>query len=257
MSPVVTRYATAGALLVAAVIGLGWLQRGNAALRWEIAELRRQNEVSAAARAELERRQAAAPPAGEQGVSAAIPPAGPPANPQPAPTPAPAGAPAAAPAPLTAMLRVEELTNRGRATPADAWQTLIWAAMNGQEDELAACLVFTGAAREKAEAWRAALPAEAQAKYTPLEKLPGLFLTEEITRKAAAMQIMDTTEAGPGQVVVRMRQTTLTGSLSTAKLPMHQTERGWAFPIDEKMIDAVRKSTAKGQPEAGGKAPQP
>jgi hypothetical protein len=203
--------------VIVAVIGAGgaclvWLHRSNAGMEREVAELRRQNEARSATRAEQERKHAAAQRALAAVESRPAPPA--------SPAPAPAADPSALPAPLTAMLRVEDLTNRGRATPSDALQTLIWAAIKGDDDELAASLVFGEGAREKAEAWRATLPPESQAKFATLEKLPGLFLAEEVVRKAAGMQIMKVVDDGPGKATVHARTSTLTGGLSISKFPL-------------------------------------
>lgn len=226
------------ALLGVGVAGLIWLHRSNGELQREVAELRRQNEERIATRAEQERKRAAAsslPVLAESRPAPTMPPA---------PAPARADEPATPSAPLTAMLRVEELTNRGRANPVDALQTLIWAAIKGDDDEFAASLVFGDGAREMAEVWRATLPAESQARFATLEKLPGLFLTEEIVRKAAGLQIMQVVEDGSGKMVVHARTSTLAGGLNVSKFPLEQTATGWRLTVPDKMIAGMQKAPA-------------
>ncbi|MCX6955006.1 MAG: hypothetical protein NTV51_22850 [Verrucomicrobia bacterium] len=143
------------------------------------------------------------------------------------------------------MTPVEEFARAGRATPGAAFQTVIWAAMKGDDDELAATLVLADGAREKAEAWRAALPAEVQQKYAVLEKLPGLFLTEEIVRKAASAQIVETIEEAPGRVTLRVRTATVEGgSAGISSFPLKQGEGGWQLEIPADMVEAMRKKAA-------------
>jgi hypothetical protein len=241
-----------GGLLAVMVVGWNWLHRDNAALRQQIVELRRQNEAKMAARAEQERKLA------EQSAPGRA------ASPHTVPTepmaPRVAAPVAATPAPAMPLTRLEDLTNVGRATPADAMLTLMWAAIKGQDDELAATLVFTGSAREKAEAWRAALPPEAQAKYAMPEKLPGLFLTEEIVREGAAIQVLETIDAGPGKALVRTRMSNVTGNVREHKIQMLQTERGWGLEVPENAIDGMRQSAARkaaAQQAAAPAAPRP
>jgi hypothetical protein len=229
----------AGGLLAAGAVGWSWLHRDNTALRQQVVELRRQNETKIAARAEQERKLADQSPL-ERAVSqhvGTVPTS--PAAPR-------AGATvAASPAPPMAMTRVEDLTNLGLATPATAVVTMMWAAFKGQDDELAAAFILTAEAREKAEAWRASLPPEAQAKYATPEKLVGLFFAESILSSDAALQVLETSDAGPGKALVRVRMARLNGNVSETKIPMQQTEKGWGFEIPDKAIDGMRQSAAR------------
>lgn len=146
---------------------------------------------------------------------------------------------------LLTMTPVEKLVNAGRVTPVAAVQTFIWAALNGADDELAAALALDKSAREKAEAWRAALPAESQARYATVEKLPGLFLAEEIVRKAAAVQVLDANDNGTGLVTVRARTANLSGKVSTSNFPMQLGPDGWRLIIPNDMIDGMRRSAER------------
>ena len=143
------------------------------------------------------------------------------------------------------MTRVEDFKNAGRATPEAAFQTLIWAAIKGDDDELAATLMLTDSAREKADEWRMALPAEIRQKYATVEKLPGLFLTEEIVRKAASAQILESIEHSPDRVTLRVKTSTLGGGTGVSEFLLTRGDRGWGIEIPEDMIAGMRKQTFK------------
>ena len=157
----------------------------------------------------------------------------------------------------TEMMRVEDFRNCGRATPSDAFQTLIWAAIVGDDDELAATVVFGDGARELAEAWRVALPAEAQANYTIAEKLPGLFLTAAILPKSAAIEILETIELPPDQVRLRVRTVSLDGTVGISVCPMRRGDRGWGIEMPAEMVSAMRKSPFNGLSDRPNQSSQP
>lgn len=239
MNLIAWKIGAVGGLLAAGAAGWSWLHRDNVALRQQIVELRQQNETKIAARAKEERELAERSPL-ERAVSQHV--GTVPASPV---APRSAAPIAASPASPMAMTRVEDLTNLGRATPADTVVTMIWAAFKGQDDELAAALVLTAEAREKAEAWRTELPPETRAKYATPEKLVGLFFAESILSSDAALQVLETSDAGPGKALVRTRIARLNGNVSELKIPMLQTERGWGFEIPDKAIDGMRQSAAR------------
>jgi len=138
------------------------------------------------------------------------------------------------------MMRVEDLRNCGRATPSDAFQTLIWAAFTGDDDEVAATIVLADGAREIVEAWRAALPAEEQSKYPVIEKLPGFFLTTEVLRSATAVRIFEAIELAPDQVRLGVRITKLDGTSGDSVFRMRYGDRGWGFEIPVEFVSDWR-----------------
>lgn len=233
----------AAAILGAGLASLAVLYRSNTDKNQELENLRRENAGRAAAPAKPAR-QPAAP------IVAPIPDA------RLAPATSPA-APSAAQVrrdeegnvvPLTSMIEVEHLTNRGRATPADALQTLFWSMIKGDEDEMVASLIFGKGAQEKAEAWRASLPPESQARFSALEKLPGLLMTEEVLRKAVALQIVRVDDDGPGRAIVRARGLSTSGNANTEEFPMEQTPTGWRFIIPANMVEGMLKSRRGADP---------
>lgn len=145
----------------------------------------------------------------------------------------------------TGMVRVEECQNVGLATPEDALQTFVWAAIQGQMSELAATLELAGAAREKAEAWLTALPESAKAKYPTAESLPALFLTEEIVRKAVSLQVATVDYASAAEATVEAKTESTDGRVSISKFPVKQSSGVWRIVVSEQMVDGMRQAVAK------------
>ena len=161
----------------------------------------------------------------------------------------------AEPDPDAGMTPVEKLVNAGRATPAAAFETMTWAALKGDDNELAATLALSNEAREKAAVWRAAFPAEDQAKFVPLEKLPGLFLAEEALRKAKGMQVLQVTDEEADRATLHVRTWSIQGHHSDMGYPMVRGKDGWQMVIPEKMIDGMRRQFEKAGPRPRPTAP--
>jgi hypothetical protein len=75
--------------------------------------------------------------------------------------------------------------NVGRATPAAAFETALWAAVGGDIDALAAGMSFEAGAREKADAILAKLPPDLRAQYSTPEKLVALFTAKDVPLDSA------------------------------------------------------------------------
>jgi RNA polymerase sigma factor (sigma-70 family) len=163
------------------------------------------------------------------------------APPQPAIVAAPAPQPVAEVDPNAGMIPVEKLVNAGRATPGAAFETMTWAALTGDDNELAAALTLSNEAREKAAVWRAALPPEDQKKFVPLEKLPAIFLAEEALRKAKGMQVLGVTDEEGDRATLHVRTWSVKGNSSDAGVPMVRGKDGWQMIIPENMIDGMRR----------------
>ena len=144
------------------------------------------------------------------------------------------------------IIRVENLRNCGRATPSDAFQTLIWAAFTGHDDEVAATIVLADGDREIVKAWRAALPAEAQPQYPVIEKIPSIFLSAELLRRATAVQIGDTIDLAPDGVQISVRIVQVDGTDLYLDAKMRYGNRGWGWEIPSKLISKWRKGYLDG-----------
>lgn len=157
--------------------------------------------------------------------------------------------PAAGTDPNAGMTPVEKLVNAGRATPGAAFQTLVWAALKGNDGELAASLGLSNEAGKKAAVWWATLPLENQARFTPLEKLPGLFLTEEVLRKAAGLEVLRVSDENEDRATLHVRMLSLNGRVTEDQFPMIRIEGDWKMLIPENMIDGMRRSFEQKKPK--------
>lgn len=96
--------------------------------------------------------------------------------------------------------------NAGRATPAAALETLLWAAAGGDVGAVANGLILEGEARTRAEALYARLPEEERQRYESAENLVALLTAKEVP-------LVDAQIAGPWE------------SSSPARISLHLREK--------------------------------
>ena len=137
--------------------------------------------------------------------------------------------------PARALTRLENFQNVGRGTPEAAIQTLMWAALKGDEPTLVASLALSDDAREKALQVLAHLPESARAKYPAPENLAALVVTDQILR-ADAVQIVSATPVDAQHAIVNVR---LAGTDGEEKIPTELGVDGWKVTIPKKLISAL------------------
>ena len=182
------------ALLLALALAAGaaiWLQRQAAAqLRDEIVFLREQNRELARLRAENQRLAAALPPAAELEAlradhAAVVRLRG---EIEKTKVNVQARERALIPPPL---IPASEWKNAGRATPAAAVETFLWAAARHDTDAVAAMLGYGGSLRQSVDGFFGALPEALRTQYGTVDRLLAEFLTKDLP--LAAMRL----PAGP------------------------------------------------------------
>lgn len=144
--------------------------------------------------------------------------------------------------PRLGLTRLEYFQNRGRATPSAAFETLVWAALTGDEATLANATTLNSATRARAEAFIAELPAEERAKWTP-EKLGQLWFSGLFT-ELTAIQIVGETTLSPGEALVRLR---LANQGGEEKLALRQTPGGWRVLAPSAAVDHLKKKLTSGK----------
>ncbi len=149
--------------------------------------------------------------------------------------------------PEQGLVRVENFQNVGQSTPSAGFQTLVWAAMTG-DDRVAMNLVgFEPAAREQTMALIAELPASVRTKYPTPESLAVLFFANFITGHDAARIL--------GQVVRDPQHATVTVGLDLASsgrpFPMQRGPDGWQLAVTEAMMPELLRQV-RGAPERPG-----
>jgi hypothetical protein len=132
--------------------------------------------------------------------------------------------------------RLEHFQNRGQATPSAAFETLVWAALKGDDATLANVTTLNSATRAQAEAFIAQLPANARANWTP-EKLGRLWFTGLFTEMSAA-QIVGETIGESDEATVRLR---LANRGDEEKLAVRLTPDGWKVLVPSAAVDHLKK----------------
>jgi hypothetical protein len=150
--------------------------------------------------------------------------------------------------PTQGLMRLEYFQEVGQATPSAAFQTLIWAAVKGDDDRVAGLLTVTGAARAQAQAIIAALPEAMRATYPTPEKLAGLALANIVLDQTAI------------QVLGEIPNDPVTTSLSISgleagaqKVSFRQGPNGWQMVMPASAIRALQDNLAVRPSDPGAK----
>ncbi len=139
--------------------------------------------------------------------------------------------------PNVGLTRLEQFQNVGQATPRAACQTLVWAALKGDDAALGNLLFLSDSTRTRADALIAGLPEDSRARWTP-EKLAVLYFGAVVTDVAAA-QITGEDLDGPAHATVALRIPGVDAAKS--KLELRATPAGWQVIVPETAIDVVRR----------------
>lgn len=141
--------------------------------------------------------------------------------------------------PARGLTRLEHFQDVGQATPAAAFQTLVWAALKGDEAALARLSTISPAARTKADGLIARLPENSRAQWTP-EKFAGMFFTGAFAGEVAAAQLLAETPKDPEHVALSVR---INGAGKDATIPLltQLGPNGWQVVFDEKLLGGVQK----------------
>jgi hypothetical protein len=139
--------------------------------------------------------------------------------------------------PENGPVRIENFQNLGRETPSAAFQTLVWAAITGDDEALAKTIVVEGTARAQLEELLSSLPSEARAKYPTPEKLVALVLTGELFKSAAA-EIRGQTNENSDRTILTVR---LGENQREAKIPLQRTPDGWRLSVSDEQVQKLIK----------------
>lgn len=175
-----------------------------------------------------------------------------------APTPAAAASPTpVAPSPqaaeenrdpLQGMVAAEHLRSAGHATPADAFQTVVWAALHGEEALLLGSFSMSDSARAKLTTLLAGMDAEARKKFTTPESIPALLLSGEVLKKILRLHIVRVDLAGEDAAQVHTKVTTRVGRIASQAFPMRRANGKWTLALDDNMIDSMIESLSRKRP---------
>jgi len=227
-------------------------RQADAALRDEVARLRRQGEAMAELRADNERLRAAetarAPDeekaraehtelvrlrAGveayrkQQALAARN-----------AATSAPVGPGTTSPSLDAGMLSVGMMKNVGRATPNAAAQTQLWATQHGDIDLAATLITFDPPERAKLEAMLATLPENLRTEYGTPERMIALVLAGT-PRPLAGVQQLGESQPSQDEIVHHVQMQFQSGEVRQDDIRFRRDAEGWKQVISSSTVDKV------------------
>jgi len=128
--------------------------------------------------------------------------------------------------------------NAGRATPAAAFESILWAATHGEIDALAGMLDFRASgADRKLEELFAGLPAEVRAQYGSPEKLFATLLAAQIPPAVAAMGVVPQEDPGARNATkINVRLEGLEGRQKDMTYGFVRYPDGWRFAVLSVMV---------------------
>jgi hypothetical protein len=135
----------------------------------------------------------------------------------------------------------EDWIYAGRATPAAAIESVLWAASRGDVDHLADLLGFTDDVRGRAEAVFSRLPPSSQQEYGSPEKVVATLLAGSFPKAATAMTIVD---GVPGELdaQISMRVDHSSGGPRTNEFYFHHAQNGWQLIVPASVMEGYEKT---------------
>ena len=132
--------------------------------------------------------------------------------------------------PERGLVPLEHFRSVGRASPAAAFQTFVWAAMKGDDATLASTIFLSDGARDQVSAIVAALPDADRGTYSTPEKLVALFFADALTTMPAA-QVVGVSFTDTRHAVLRVRGLTP----NEQQIPLRLEQAGWQIAFAEHM----------------------
>lgn len=137
--------------------------------------------------------------------------------------------------PEEALTKLERFRNVGRDTPAHAVQTLVWAALKGDEPAVETALVLDPRAARRADALLAGLPEPTRVEQSP-ERLAALWFEGTVVDVPAA-QIVSTTRLDADHATVVVRG----GIADTSTWSLVRDDGGWVVVVPQHALEVIQK----------------
>lgn len=131
---------------------------------------------------------------------------------------------------------VSAMKNAGKATPAQATETILWAATGGDIDALADAVVLEPKAKKQADHWFAGLSDETRAQYGSPEKVLALMMAKDAAA-LTGMQVVGQQEIKPDLMAVRVRMQADNGKTKDENLAFYQAPDGWRMVLPQSFLE--------------------
>jgi hypothetical protein len=140
--------------------------------------------------------------------------------------------------PMKGLTRLEYFQNQGSGTPSDAFQTLVWAALKGDDATLQSVVRISATERKKIVGLLASWP-EAERVAWPPEKLAALVVTGLVT-DVPAVQVLDVTMETDGmKAVLNLRVPEAGNREATERLTMQRGPNGWQALVKAGQVERL------------------
>jgi hypothetical protein len=140
------------------------------------------------------------------------------------------------------LVKLEYFKDVARGTPRAALQTLVWAALKGENGSLASGFVVEGRARERAEVLLDALP-QGENRAVSLAQLGALWFTSTML-DIPALTIVGEIAEDATHVTLIVRS----GVGNEWKVPMQLGPAGWQIVVPEHAMEVVQNKMAGASP---------
>jgi hypothetical protein len=137
--------------------------------------------------------------------------------------------------PTHGLVRLDHFQNSGQATPVAAFETLLWATLQGDEATMKKVTTMSAETRAQAEKFIAELPDEMRAKWSP-EKLAALLVTDLVTQYPA-MQVSAENHEDPEHATLFVSGP----ETDQEKLKLKLSPSGWKFVIPGSALAKLQK----------------
>ena len=141
---------------------------------------------------------------------------------------------------------VGSLKNSGKGTPAQAVESLLWAATGGDVDLLAEALMIEPKAKQKAADWFGTLPEATRSQYGSPEKVLALMIARDAAT-LSGMQLLGQQEIKPDLMAVRVRMQVDSGKTKDETLPFYRAPDGWRMILPQDFLEKQMKAVGGGK----------
>ncbi len=142
--------------------------------------------------------------------------------------------------PRQGLVRMENFTPHGRASPSEAFQTMVWAAMSGDNDLLKSVVAWDVVDRAKAEAILTGIPNGAESPSTP-EDLAALAFANFVTGHSSVQIVGEaSSDSAHGTISILVG-----GAPAPVNFPVVFEDGGWKIEPPPGAIDEVPKFLAR------------
>jgi hypothetical protein len=133
--------------------------------------------------------------------------------------------------------------NAGNATPAAAFETMFWSALNGDTDTLASVISFTPEGRARVESLFARLPqAQREASGTP-EKVFATLLAARLPQDLSGIGVLTSEETSAG-ATLRLLMEHTNGTDKTASFHFSRAPTGWQLVVPASVVENYQQMLA-------------